>query len=73
MTKEVRNGITVLTADEGKYLHNGGTYTDSAFLGIYDSPDNWVEVDEIPDETEQPDEEEITAEEALAIITGGAV
>ena len=72
MTKEVRNGLSVLTADEGKYLHNGDTYTDSVFLGIYDSPDNWVEVDEIPDEPEQTDEE-ITAEEALAIITGGAV
>ena len=63
-------GIRVLTPDEGKYLTNGETYSTKVYLGKNASPDDWREVDEIPeiDETEDP---ELTAEEALEIIVNG--
>lgn len=31
--------------DENNYLFNGETYGKIVCLGIYDSPDNWNEVD----------------------------
>ena len=36
----------VLTADEGKVLTNGSTYSKQVWLGINDSVNNWWEVDE---------------------------
>lgn len=39
------NGITVLTADEGKILKHGNTYSTEVWLGKNDTPDNWEEVD----------------------------
>lgn len=36
-----------VTADEGKTLTNGETYSKQVYLGIHDSPENWHE---IPDE-----------------------
>lgn len=53
----------VLTAEEGKVLTNGGTYSKQVWLGINDSVNNWMEVDEA-------EAEEVEAEEALNIITG---
>ena len=57
------NGST-LTADNGKVLWKGDIYATIVHLGVNDSADNWLEVDE--------PEEEIPAEEALSIITGGS-
>lgn len=61
-----------LTADDGKTLTNGETYSTEVYLGIYDKPENWreINIEDIPDESEEP---EIDAEEyktALEIILG---
>ena len=56
------NGST-LTADNGKVLQKGDAVAKIVHLGVNDSADNWLE-------TDPP--EEIPAEEALSIITGGA-
>lgn len=61
-----------LTAPEGMYLTNGHTCGKEIYLGKNDSPDNWYEITEAEAEAIMADEE-ITAEEALAIITGGNV
>lgn len=53
----------VLTAEEGKVLTNGSTYSKQVWLGINDSVNNWWEVDEA-------DAEEVEDTEALNIITG---
>lgn len=39
-----------LIADEGKILTNGEIFATSVYLGIYDSPSNWQEVEVPPDE-----------------------
>lgn len=54
----------ILTADEGKALQKGDVIAATVHLGVNDSAENWVEIDE--------PEEDIPAEEALSIITGGA-
>lgn len=69
MTTAIINGMTVLTPAEGKYLTNGETCSTKVYLGKHASPDDWWEVDSIPDEADDP---ELTAEEALDIIVGGA-
>ena len=53
----------ILTADDGKVLQKGDTIAKIVYLGINDSADNWLEIDE--------PEEEISAEEALSIVTRG--
>lgn len=53
-----------LIADDGKVLKKGDTIAKIVYLGVNDSADNWLEIDE-------PDEE-ISDSESLAIITGGA-
>lgn len=53
----------ILTADDGKVLQKGDTIAKIVYLGINDSADNWLEIDE--------PEEEISDSEALEIITGG--
>ena len=62
------DGMTIngnqLIADDGKALQKGDTIAKIVYLGVNDSADNWLEIDE-------PDED-IPADEALAIITGGA-
>ena len=62
------NSMTIngnqLIADDGKVLKKGDVIAKIAHLGVNDSADNWMEVDE-------PDEE-ISDTEALEIITGGA-
>lgn len=67
MVKETINGRTVLTADDGKVLVRNGISGKRVVLGAKDSKLNWTE----KDEAELTLNEEIPAEEALKIITGG--
>lgn len=67
MTKETINGRTVLTADDGKVLMRNGISGKRVVLGAKDSEVNWTE----RDVAEAVGNEEIPAEEALKIITGG--
>ena len=53
----------ILTADDGKALKKGDVIAATVYLGVNDSAGNWTEID-------KPDED-ISADEALAIITGG--
>ena len=53
----------ILMADEGKVLQKGDVIAVTVYLGVNDSAGNWTEID-------KPDED-ISADEALAIITGG--
>ena len=53
-----------LIADVGKVLKKGDVIAVTVYLGVNDSAGNWTEID-------KPDED-IPADEALAIITGGA-
>ena len=53
----------ILMADDGKVLKKGDTIAKIVYLGINDSADNWLEIDE--------PEEEISDSEALGIITEG--
>lgn len=38
--------IRVLTADDGKLLTNGETYSTQVYLGSNDDPENWQEVND---------------------------
>lgn len=67
MTKETINGRTMLTADDGKVLMRNGISGKRVVLGAKDSEVNWTE----RDAAEAVGNEEIPAEEALKIITGG--
>lgn len=62
------NSMTIngnqLIADDGKALQKGDTIAKIVYLGVNDSAGNWTEID-------KPDED-ISADEALEIITGGA-
>ena len=51
------------------YLSDGEIYSQKVYLGKYDSVDNWYETDDVEDII--AGSQEITAEEALSIITGG--
>lgn len=53
-----------LIADDGKALKKGDVIAVTVYLGVNDSAGNWTEID-------KPDED-ISADEALEIITGGA-
>lgn len=67
MVKETINGRTVLTADDGKVLMRNGISGRRVMLGAKDSEVNWTE----QNAAEVVGNEEIPAEEALKIITGG--
>ena len=54
----------ILIADDGKVLKKGDVIAITVYLGVNDSAGNWMEID-------KPDED-ISADEALEIITGGA-
>lgn len=54
----------ILTAGDGKALQKGDVIAATVYLGVNDSAGNWTEIDKPA--------EEISAEEALEIITGGA-
>ena len=62
------NSMTIngnqLIADDGKVLKKGDVIAVTVYLGVNDSAGNWTEID-------KPDED-ISADEALEIITGGA-
>lgn len=66
MMIETIKGMTVLTPSDGKYLTNGETYSAKVYLGNNAFESDWWEVDSIEDDPE------LTAEEALEIIVGGA-
>ena len=60
-----------LTADEGKILTNGETYSSEVYLGIYDSPSNWREILESEVPSEKPEQEESNEyKQALQILLG---
>ena len=67
MVKKIINDKTVLIADDGKVLVRNGISGKRVVLGAKDSELNWTE----KDEAELTLNEEIPAEEALEIITGG--
>ena len=67
MVKKIINNKTVLIADDGKVLVRNGIGGKRVVLGANDSELNWTE----KDEAELTLNEEIPAEEALKIITGG--
>lgn len=48
--KTTQTGQIVISPSPGKYLSNGETYADSdVYLGLNDSPDNWFDVEELPE------------------------
>lgn len=52
--KIIQDLMTILEADEGHYITDGqGNYGRRIYLGIYDSPSNWYEINE---EEVPPDE-----------------
>lgn len=67
MVKKIINDKTVLIADDGKVLVRNGISGKRVVLGAKDSEVNWIETDA----AEAVGNEEIPAEEALKIITGG--
>ena len=67
MVKKIINNKTVLIADEGKVLVRNGIGGKRVVLGAKDSELNWTE----KDEAELTLNEELPAEEALGIRTGG--
>ena len=62
------NSMTIngnqLIADDGKVLKKGDVIAVTVYLGVNDSAGNWTEIDKA--------DEDISADEALEIITGGA-
>ena len=67
MVKKIINDKTVLIADDGKVLVRNGISGKRVVLGAKDSEVNWIETDA----AEAVGNEEIPAEEAVKIITGG--
>lgn len=69
MTKNIENGIRVLTPSEGYYLTDGNTYSKRVYLGKNASEADWEEITEAEAEqrmAEAEEADEIPAEEALA-------
>ena len=57
MITRQENGITVIRADEGKWLQKGDAYSNTdIYLGTHDAPENWVEVDSEPSPPVEMDE-----------------
>jgi hypothetical protein len=49
MKTRIENGITVICADEDKWLKKGESYSNTdIYLGKNDTPENWEEVDDEP-------------------------
>lgn len=59
----------VITAAEGKLLTNGEVFSEKVYLGIYDSPDNWREVD-AADAADAITDDEADLAEAARILLG---
>lgn len=49
MKTRIENGITVICADEGKWLKKGESYSNTdIYLGKNDKVENWTETDKEP-------------------------
>lgn len=55
----------IITPEEGKWLSNGQTYSQQVWLGVRDSVENWLEVDEseVPEEWKPQDDEIVNPEQ----------
>lgn len=62
MKNKTINGITRLTAAEGKVLTNGVTSGTEVWLSPQDSESNWIEQDSPPPEPTNTDPESIITE-----------
>lgn len=63
MITDIRNGITILRADKGKWLSNGSSWSNTdIYIGVKDSVSNWIEVDTEPVLLEEEDPESIISE-----------
>ena len=76
MRVDTRGNITVLLADEGMLLINGGTYGKEVWLSPFDSADNWREIREEDKPPDNPppspeDEEKADMLAAINIYEGG--
>lgn len=70
MKRSVENGVIVLVPDEGfKYITNGCVTCKKVYLSVGDFQTAWRDTNEEP--VEPKADEDLTAEEALEIITGG--
>ena len=58
---------TIITADADKWITNGVVYAKQVTLGIYDSQDNWSQVDEIPEPIIESLEEELNIDSSVDI------
>lgn len=57
------NGMTILRANEGKWLQKDESYSNTdIYLGIHDAAENWTEVDTEPQPVTEQDPEEVIAE-----------
>jgi hypothetical protein len=62
ISRVTAEGITIIRADEGKWLVKGESYSNTdVYLGIHDSASNWVEQD-FPPEPIDTDPEAVIAE-----------
>lgn len=68
MTREIVDGIVVLSADEDKWLTNGETNSKRVYVGKNCSESEWREVDEPIEPEEYSDEDKA---EAYDILVGG--
>lgn len=68
MRKEIISDIIVLFAEDGAYITNGDTFTDSAYLGKNVKESEWR--DATIEEYEEW-KEDISDEEAINILLGG--
>lgn len=75
MTKETIGNTVVLHADAGAYITNENVYSQTVYLGKDADESVWRDAtaEEYEEWQHQQEDPELTAEEALAIITGGAV
>lgn len=75
MIKETIGNTVVLHADDGAYITNENVYSQTVYLGKDADESVWRDAtaDEYNAWQRKLEEPELTAEEALAIITGGAV
>jgi hypothetical protein len=56
-------GITIIRADEGKWLVKGESYSNTdVYLGIHDAASNWTEQDAPPPDPITTDPEAVIAE-----------
>ncbi len=67
ITQITPEGVTIIKADEGKWLQKGELYSNTnIYLGKDDLPSNWIEVNSEPIvEKDQTPDEVIKGQEAL--------